>query len=104
VVEKRRLGGNSGPAQPSELVVTCVGADLTTSAAGNPCIRWTFETDNGVRLAWTTVRRRRETGLAARALGMKYPPLRLADATGRKCRITTKQDGAFLNVEAARPL
>lgn len=99
---RRRLGGDPGP--DGEFVVTCVAAELVTSAAGNPCIRWTFETDNGVRLAWTTVRRRRETGLAARALGMKYPPLRLADASGKQCRITTKQDGAFLNVESARPL
>lgn len=102
MVERRRLGGNPGP--DGEFVATCVAAELVTSAAGNPCIRWTFETDDGVRLNWTTVRRRRETGLAARALGMRYPPLRLAEAIGRKCRITTKQDGAFLNVEAARPL
>ena len=103
MTEKRRLGGNPGPA--GEIVVTCVAAELVTSAAGNPCIRWTFESDNGVhRLAWTTVRRRRETGLAARALGMKYPPLRLAQALGRQCRVTVKQDGAFLNVESARPL
>jgi len=92
------------PASPGEHVVTCVRAELTTSAAGNECVRWVFELSTGVRLAWTTVRRRRETGLAARALGMKYPPLRLADAVGRKCRITVKQDGGFLSIESARAL
>ncbi len=102
-MERRRLGGNPGPT--GEFVAVCVAATLVTSASGNPCIRWTFETEDGeLRLNWTTVRRRRETGLAARALGMKYPPLRLADAVGRRCRITTKQDGAYLNVESARPL
>lgn len=99
--EKRRLG-TGGPS--GEFVVTCVSVEQVVSAAGNDCLRWTFEIEGGVRLSWTTVRRRRETGLAARALGMKYPPLRLAEALGRKCRITTKQDGAFLNVESARPL
>lgn len=101
-MERRRLGGTFVPV--GEFVATCVAADLVTSAAGNSCVRWSFETDNGVRLDWTTVRRRRETGLAARALGVKYPPLRLAEAVGKQCRITTKQDGAFLNVESARPL
>lgn len=92
------------PASPGEHIVTCVQAGLTTSAAGNECIRWVFELEGGVRLAWTTVRRRRETGLAARALGMKYPPLRLADAIGRRCKITAKQDGGFLSIESARAL
>jgi hypothetical protein len=90
------------PASPGEHLVTCVQAGVVTSTAGNECVRWVFELPGGVRLAWTTVRRRRETGIAARALGLKYPPLRLADAIGRRCRITAKQDGAFLSIESAR--
>lgn len=92
------------PAAPGEHAVTCVQAEVTTSAAGNECVRWVFELEGGARLAWTTVRRRRETGLAARALGMKYPPLRLADAIGRRCRVTAKQYGGFLSIESARPI
>lgn len=88
---------------PGEYVATCLRAERVESAAGNPCVRWTFDVD-GTELARTTVVRRVETGRTALALGLRLKPLRLADAAGKRCRITVKQDGAFLSVDQVRPL
>lgn len=87
---------------PGEYAALCLRAEAVESAAGNKCVRWTFEID-GVELARTTVTRRKETGQTAQALGLPRA-FRLSDAAGRRCRITLKQDGTFLSVENPRPL
>jgi len=87
---------------PGEHVATCVQAEAVESAAGNPCVRWTLRVGE-FDLAWTTVRRRKETGQAAQALGLPKA-FRLSQAIGRKCRITVAKDGAYMKVTAARPL
>lgn len=89
---------------PGEYVAACCQAEVVDSQAGNPCVRWTFQVENhDVRLAWTTVRRRRETGLVAQALGLPKA-FRLSQALGRSCRITVAKDGGFMKVTGARPL
>lgn len=88
---------------PGEYVAVCAGAETVDSAAGNKCVRWTFVVD-GTELARTTVVRRVETGRTALALGLRLKPLRLADAVGKRCRVTVKQDGAFLSIDSVRPL
>lgn len=86
---------------PGEHEAVCVQAEATTSAAGNDCIRWVYEFEGGARVAWTTVRRRRESGLAAKALGLGTE-FRLSQAEGRRCRVTVTQDGPFLSVKSVR--
>lgn len=81
----------------------CLSAERSTSAAGNACVRWTFDV-RGTELAYTTVVRRKETGLCAQALGMQLKPLILSRAAGRKCRLTVEADGPFLNIRSVRPL
>lgn len=88
--------------EPGEHVATCLRAEHAESAAGNACIRWVFQIVD-FELARTTVRRRKETGQTALALGLPRA-FRLSEAAGRRCRIILKQDGAFLNIEAVRPL
>lgn len=87
---------------PGEYVAVCRQAEAVQSAAGNDCIRWTFSVD-GAELARTTVRRRKETGQTAQALGLPRA-FRLSQAVNRRCRITVKQDGAYLSVDSVRPL
>ena len=101
-MEKRRL---SKPETPTgEYVATCVAAERVTSAAGNRCVRWTFEFPGGQRLYSWTVVRRAETGLTAQALGLPLKPLRLADAAGLQCRATVGKDGDWLRITGVRPL
>ena len=89
---------------PGEYVAACRQAEAVDSQAGNPCVRWTFEVEGTeVRLAYTTVRRRRETGLVAQALGLPKA-FRLSQALDRRCRITVAKDGSFMKVTGARPL
>lgn len=85
-----------------EHVAVCLRAEATDSAAGNACIRWVFQVA-GFELARVTVRRRRETGLTAQALGLGKA-FRLSQAAGRSCRITLKKDGAYWSVDSARAL
>jgi hypothetical protein len=91
------------PASPGEHLVTCVQAGVVTSTAGNECVRWVFELPGGVRLAWTTVRRRRETGIAARALGLKYPPLRLAAAAASPPSRTARSSASRAPALCSKP-
>jgi hypothetical protein len=86
-----------------EHVAVCLRAEAVESAAGNPCIRWVFATPDGFELARTTVRRRRETGLTAQALGLPKA-FRLSQAAGRSCRITLKKDGAYWSIDSTRAL
>ena len=89
-------------AEPGEHVATCLRAEPHESAAGNKCVRWTFQVGD-FELAWVTVQRRKETGQAAQALGLPKA-FRLSQAKGRQCRLTLAKDGAFTKVTAARPL
>lgn len=91
------------PLAPGEYDATCVSAEAVLSAAGNACIRWTWEFPGGVRLASTTVRRRAETGLTAQALGLPKA-FRLSAAAGRQARVTIGRDGPFRSITAVRPL
>lgn len=82
----------------------CLSAERTTSGAGNPCVRWTFQLLKDYMLSYTTVVRRKETGLVAQALGMKLKPLTLSQSVGRKCRVTIEKDGPYWNIRSVRAL
>lgn len=101
-MERRPLGKPEAPT--GEHVAICVGAERVTSAAGNRCVRWTFELPGGRRLDSWTVVRRAETGLTAQALGLPLKPLRLPDAVGLRCRVTVGKDGDWLRITGVRPL
>lgn len=88
---------------PGEHVAVCLRAERVDSAAGNKCVRWTFQVGDA-ELARTTVVRRKETGQTALALGLPLKPLVLSKAAGRRCRVVVKQDGAFLSIDSVRPL
>lgn len=87
---------------PGEHVASCLRAEAVDSAAGNPCIRWVFQVGE-FELARTTVRRRKETGQTAQALGLPKA-FRLSQAAGRSCRITIKKDGSYWSIDGARAL
>jgi hypothetical protein len=100
-MKKRRLG-SSVPSGEYEAI--CLRAVRHTSAAGNPCVRWTWALlPDAVIVEQYTVIRRAETGKTAQALGLPLRPLRLADAQGRRARVTVANGDFGPKVTAARP-
>jgi hypothetical protein len=92
----------AGQPEPGEHLAVCLQADRHKSAAGNACVRWTFQVGD-FELAWVTVQRRKETGQAAQALGLPKA-FRLSEAAGKQCRLTLAKDGSYMKVTGARSL